>query len=207
MFIVLLLASTLMAQESGIFKDLKSYYEACGVIGKDDPKFETCNPPNMNQIMANFQKDPKNVEAMKKISRFHMTHSLQGQGKMSLAALYSALSEEKKIKKIYPTDLAPFKEAWKYNSKFAISFSPSCRPASKTSLDLGQKLDVSVEEMKVIKETINSLSSYPCPDSKNKFSLFAVGVVDPTGKPDVWMINENKKLTQLRSSTGRTPFE
>lgn len=207
MLLAFLLSANLWAQDASIFKDLRTYYNACGVIGKDDPKFDACNPPNMQQIMANFQRDPKNVEDMKKISRFHMTHSLQAQGRMSLLAVYSAMNTENKLNKSYPTDLKRFKDAWGYNSKFAITLAPSCKPTPATSLDLGQKLDSLPEHIKLIKETIQKLSSYPCPDPKKGFLAFAVGVVDPTGKPDVWMINEKNQSKQIQSSTGKTPFD
>jgi hypothetical protein len=207
MFLILLLSSSLWAQESGIFKDLRTYYQACGVVGKDDARFESCNPPNMQQIMTNFQKDPKNIEDMKKISRFHMTHSLQAHAKMSLLAVYSALNMEKKEKHVYPTDLTPFKSAWAHNSKFVITLAPGCKPTPKTSLELGQKIENTLEELTVIKKTIQSLSKYPCPNPRQGFLAFAVGVVDPTGKPDVWMMNEKNEIKQIGSSTGKTPFE
>lgn len=207
MFLLLLLSSSLWAQEAGVFKDLRTYYNACGVVGKDDPRFEACNPPNMAQIMTNFQKDPKNVEDMKKISRFHMTHSLQVTGKMSLVAIYSALSTEKVGKKSYPIELSRFKDAWSYNHKFVVTLPPSCKPTPKTSLDLGQKIEGTSVEVKTILATIEGLRSYKCPDPKQGFLAFAVGVVDPTGKPDVWMINEKNEMKQIRSSTGRTPFD
>lgn len=207
MYLIFLLATSLWAQSPDTFKDLRTYYKACGVIGKDDPRFEACNPPNMAQIMANFQKDPKNVEDMKKISRFHMTHSLQAHGKMSLVAIYSAFNTEQIAKKVYPTDLSRFKDAWGYNSKFVITLAPACKPTPKTSLELGQKIENTVDELKVIKETIESLRSYPCPDPKKSFLVFAVGVVDPTGRPDVWMMSEKREIKQIRSSTGKTPFD
>lgn len=207
MFLIFFLTTSLWAQSADLFKDLRTYYKACGVIGKDDPRFDSCNPPNMAQIMANFQKDPKNVEDMKKISRFHMTHSLQAHGKMSLVAIYSAFNTEFIEKKVYPTDLSRFKDAWGYNSKFVITLAPSCKPTPKTSLELGQKIENTVEELKVIKKTIEGLKSYPCPDSKKAFLAFAVGVVDPTGRPDVWMMNEKREMKQISSSTGKTPFD
>lgn len=206
MFLSLFFVSSLFAQDGAIFKDLRTYYDACGVVGKNDPKFEACNPSNMNQIMEGFKKDPKNIETMNKISRFHMTHSLQSHGKLSLLAIYSAMSKEKKIKKSYPIDLTPFKDAWGYNSKFVITLAPACK--SKTSLDLGQKIENTRAELATIKETLEELKkSYPCPDSKKGFMAFAVGVVDPTGKSDVWMINEKNEMKMIRSSTGRTPFD
>lgn len=207
MLLILLMSTSLWAQDASLFKDLRTYYDACGVVGKDDPKFETCNPPNMGQIMANFQKDPKNVEDMKKISRFHMTHSLQAHGKMSLVAIYSAFGIDQREKKIYPNDLSRFKDAWRYNSKFVITLAPSCKPTPKSSLELGQKIDNSMAELKVIKDTIESLKSYPCPDPKKGFLAFAVGVVDPTGRPDVWMTSEKREIKKIKSSTGKTPFE
>ena len=206
MFLALFIVSSLYAQGPGIFKDLRTYYDACGVVGKDDPKFETCNPSNMNQIMEGFKKDPKNVETMNKISRFHMTHSLQSHGKLSLLAIYSAMTKEQKVKKVYPTDLTPFKDAWAYNSKFVMTLAPSCK--AKTSLDLGQKIENTRAELATIKETIEELKkSYPCPDAKKGFIAFAIGVVDPTGKPDVWMMTEKNDMKMIRSSTGRTPFD
>lgn len=207
MFLILLLATSLYAQDSSIFKDLRSYYNACGLVGKDDPRFESCNPPNMSQIMTNFQKDPKNVEDMKKISRFHMTHSLQAEGKMSLAAIYSAMSSEKSAKGAYPTDISRFKDAWAHTAKFAVTLPPSCKPRAKNSLDLGQGFKGSEADLRMLLDTIETLKSYPCPDPKKAFSVFAVGIVDPTGKPDVWMLNEKKEMKQIRSSTGKTPFE
>ena len=207
MLFALLFSASLWAQDASLFKDLRTYYNACGVIGKDDPRFDACNPPNMQQIMANFQSDPKNVEDMKKISRFHMTHSLQNSAKMSLLAIYSAMNAENKINKSYPTDLKRFKEAWGYNTKFAITLAPACKPTTANSLDLGQKLDSSPENLKLIKESIQKLSSYACPDPKKGFLAFAVGIVDPTGKADVWMINEKKQTKQIQSSTGKTPFD
>lgn len=180
----LLLISVAHAQD--IFKDLRSYYNACGLVGKDDPRFEACNPPHMAQIMENFKQDPKNVEDMKKIARFHMTHSLQAPAKKALVKFY----ETKDLKQTVAG-----------NESFVITLSPSC--GGKTSLDYGQVIKDGNQKMKTIKAGLAELKKYPC---SKTFMAFAVGVVDVTGNPDVWMINDKKELKQIIRSTGKTPF-
>jgi hypothetical protein len=202
------LCGSAQGQNPQIFKDLRTYYNVCGLIAKDDPKFDACNPPHIHQIMSNFQNDPKNVEDMKKISRFHMTHSLQAYAKTSLISLYTSMYAEKVVTGRFPTGLKKLKEAWVKNHLFVITLPPSCRPASANSLELGQTLETpSLEHTQLIKETIKSLNTYPCPKANEGFIIFAVGVVDPSEKVDVWMMNEKKEMKQIRRSNGRTPFD
>lgn len=194
----LLFSFSLSAQAGGIFKDLRTYYEACGLIGKKDPRFEACNPPNMSQIMESFKKDPKNKKDMEKIARFHMTHSLQKEGKESLKELQKEMLSK-------PRSLKEMKDVWKNNHLFVISFSPAC--GEKTSLELGQKLKNYTERKKeVLTETLHSLKKYPCLKDPKKFKIYAVGVVDVTERPDVWEMNEKGELRQIVRSTGKTPF-
>jgi hypothetical protein len=191
-FFLLMFAGLAQAQSSGMFKDLRSYYNACGLLAVTDPKYEACNPPNLPQIMENFQKDPKNLEDMKKISRFHMTHSLQTPAKMSLLALHASDSK----------DLKDLKSIWKDNHSFVITFSPKC--GSGTSLDFGQQ--IAGGKVALIKEAIKRLDQYPCLQATHLFTAFAVGIVDETLKPDVWTINQKREVRHLLSSTGATPF-
>ena len=186
MKLLLLISLIGHAHAQDIFKDLRTYYNACGLVGKDDPRFERCNPPHMPQIMENFKKDPKNVQDMKKIARFHMTHSLQAEAKSSLKE-YMTHFDLKKASR---------------NQSFVIA---SC--GEKSSLDMGQNLkNPTPLKLKTIKETLDKVrKEHPCPRSGP--IAFAVGVVDETGNPDAWMIDRELKLTQLIRSTGKTPFD
>lgn len=201
MFILLglILSIFTQAQNHGIFKDLKTYYESCGLVGKDDPRFKACNPPYMSQIMEGFKKDPKNRRDMEKIARFHMTHSLQKEAKESLKLLQKEMRGKSKT-------LNEMSSTWKSNQHFVITFSPQCK--LQTSLDLGQKLkDYSDHRRKILKETLENLKKFPCEKAPLRFEVYAVGVVDVTDKADVWMINEKGELNQIIRSTGKTPFE
>lgn len=196
---ICLFSFSLHAQNGSSFKDLRTYYEACGLVGRDDPRFTACNPPNITQIMEEFKKNPKNVQDMKKIARFHMTHSLQKEARESLKALYGEMKNGRK-------NLDKLKEIWSKNQYFIITFSPQCK--IKNSLELGQKLkNYSDRKMSLLRESIESLEKYSCPHSIDKFTIFAVGIVDETEKPDIWEINEKGELKQVIRSLGKTPFD
>lgn len=197
----ILIATIFICQANAdTFTSPRTFWAACG----KEPAPTKCSGKDAMARMKEMCSNPSNQEDCKKLFQVFSARTLQPEAKTTLDSLYIQEQSNMASHNRYSDN---FESVWTGAARgtknaFYIYSIKSCNNGGRatTSLTYGWPLrpEIASASKTLLAELDKALSHIPCP-KPTEFTLIAVGKVSPTGRPDVWEIDQKGKLKNIQS--------